>query len=124
MVLFPRTSSRDPQGHRYSLTSSHHRQALALATHRQGWLSGWFCSELSQPPWLREANHDAPQSCLHCSTQSPAESSPSPSSCRHQTTWLLSVQLQREEHVMQTRCQRKECNPSLLTPKAHRGLLM
>ena len=93
---------------------------LSVLTARAGCQAGSAQSSLNSPCGLGEANQDAPQSCLHRSTQSPAESSPSPSSCRHQTTWLLSQFSSKEKSTLcKLGASTKNATPSLPHTKKH-----
>ena len=93
---------------------------LSVLTARAGCQAGSAQSSLNSPCGLGETNQDAPQSCLHRSTQSPAESSPSPSSCRHQTTWLLSQFSSKEKSTLcKLGASTKNATPSLPHTKKH-----
>ena len=114
MILFPRTSSWDPQGHWYSLTGSHHRQAFCSPSSRPRLA---LLRALAAPTWLRGSRprcspelpapfHSEPGWVITLSFQLPPPD--------HRASF--SVQPHREEYVMQNRCEHKKS----LTPKSTR----
>lgn len=98
IVQFPTASSHCPQDQWHSPTRSHHQSFLPLVPSCQGCSWADSAQSMQPPPWWLRAGWSLLllRAVLHCSVPSTAESPHLPPSCHHQTTWLLSQFIPKE----------------------------